>query len=469
MTATITRPKSKKAVASKKESPYKRLHVIIPIEDLFWASQQRPSVTQLWQECWTADPYGSRWMPLTSALGYSTFISAKKILSDSGLFIFKPDKSIQDGRETVKWMVQNLHGSRMKEFWEKANAEKQEPNSQKQESNAENTEMNAGSKEMGALYEASISGQNQSEQGFCEPSQTTQEHLTNSFDELVRCFSDTLTRNSREEETASAPLGGASPQAVESVEDSPTANDCTSLALVDVAESNPALLLAENQDCSIESKDCHEGTGSAAPVAQNEKSLNSAMPGAGVAIANQTPKLVEQNHSAMLLVENSVSGEGVKANHEGESSAAPIAQDEKSLNSAMPAAGVAIANQIQGQVEQGNPTSLLVENSVLGVEIKAVHEDTCSAVPVPSAEKWSSEAIVARSNLRPERMQKLKVAANSGQNPGLDFLQECWNDDPALQIVIKKLLVKFPQWGIAIVDGVLVKWDDSRSQNFLFY
>jgi hypothetical protein len=37
------------------------------------------------------------------------------------------------------------------------------------------------------------------------------------------------------------------------------------------------------------------------------------------------------------------------------------------------------------------------------------------------------------------------------------------------QIVIKKLLAKFSQWGIAIVDGVLVKWNDSRSQNFLFY
>jgi hypothetical protein len=54
-------------------------------------------------------------------------------------------------------------------------------------------------------------------------------------------------------------------------------------------------------------------------------------------------------------------------------------------------------------------------------------------------------------------MHKLKVAANSGQNPGLDFLQECW-DDPALVIVIKKLLVKFPQWGIACVNGVLVNW-----------
>ncbi|WP_242056019.1 hypothetical protein [Nostoc flagelliforme] len=81
---------------------------------------------------------------------------------------------------------------------------------------------------------------------------------------------------------------------------------------------------------------------------------------------------------------------------------------------------------------------------------------------------WSDEGknsaapvvnIVARSNMQPERMQKLKVVANSGQNPGFDFLQECW-DDPALQIVIKKLLVKFPQWGIAIVDGVLMKWNE---------
>ncbi|MHC5748198.1 MAG: hypothetical protein ACYTXT_41415 [Nostoc sp.] len=28
-------------------------------------------------------------------------------------------------------------------------------------------------------------------------------------------------------------------------------------------------------------------------------------------------------------------------------------------------------------------------------------------------------------------MQKLKVAANSGENPGFEYLQECWSDDPA--------------------------------------
>ncbi|AUB35442.1 Methyl-accepting chemotaxis protein [Nostoc flagelliforme CCNUN1] len=120
----------------------------------------------------------------------------------------------------------------------------------------------------------------------------------------------------------------------------------------------------------------------------------------------------------------------------------------------------AIANQTLEQVEQGNPTSLLVENSVSGGEIKAVHEDSFSAASVPNPEKWSHEAIVARSNMRPECMQKLKVAANSGENPGFEYLLSCWQDDPALQIVIKKLLVKFPQWGIAIVDGVLVDWEE---------
>lgn len=179
-------------------------------------------------------------------------------------------------------------------------------------------------------------------------------------------------------------------------------NLSTSLTLVDDAQGESALLLGENQDCGVEPKDCHvrvasrrEGTCSAAPVAQNEKSLN-------FAIANQTPELVKQGNSATLLVENSVSGGEVKANHEDESSAAPVT----------------------------------------------------------NARKWSHEAIVARANARPERMQKLKVAANSGQNPGFDFLQEYWNHDPVLQIVVKKLLAKYPQWEIACVDGVLVDWDE---------
>ena len=407
MTVTITRPKPKKAAATKAQSPYKRLHVIIPIEDMLWASQQKPSVTQLWQECWTADPYGSRWMPLSTEMGYSTFIQAKKVLSDSGLFIFKPDKSIEDGRETVRWTVKNLHGSRIRDFWEKASAEKQEPNAEKRELDAGDSDKDAGSEEMGALNQASILGQSQSKQGFQKPSRTGQEHLTNSTKEVVRCNSYTLAEISREEETAIAPLRVASPQSVQSVseleEDLPTATDCTSLALVDAAQSESASLLAENQDCGVEPKGCLEGDYSAAPVGEDEFSSSLAM-------SSDKPFHV-------------------------------------------------YANQTPGQVEQGQSASLPGENQVSDVEVKTVHEGESSAAPVPSAEKGSHEAIVARSKVRPERMQKLKLALNSGQNPGFEFLQECW-DDPALQIVIKKLLVKYPQWGIACVEGVLVKWND---------
>jgi hypothetical protein len=324
MTATITRPKLKKAAAAKPQSPYKRLHVIIPIEDMLWASQQKPSVTQLWQECWTADPYGSRWMPLSSGMGYSTFISAKKILSESGLFIFKPDKSIEDGRETASWMVKNLHGSRMKEFWEKANAENQQPDAKKQEPNAEISEIDAGSEEIGALNQASILGQSESEQGFLKPSRTVQEQLTNSSKEFVSCVSDTLTRNSREEETAHAPLGVASPQTVQGVSELPAATDCTTLTLVDAAPSQSALLLAENQVSGVEAIYPHEDTCSAAPVAQNEFSSS-------LAIANQTQGQVEAGNPTSLLVENSVSGGEVKATHEGTYSAAPVSLNQSEI------------------------------------------------------------------------------------------------------------------------------------------
>ena len=63
---------------------------------------------------------------------------------------------------------------------------------------------------------------------------------------------------------------------------------------MDAAPSQPAPLLAENQNCGIEPRDCHvrvasrrEGTCFAALVAQNEFRLNSA-------IANQTQGQVEQ-------------------------------------------------------------------------------------------------------------------------------------------------------------------------------
>lgn len=97
--------------------------MIIPVEDMLWASQQKPSVYKFWHQCWLADSSGQEWMPLTTTLSYSAFRQAKKLLFENGLFIFMPDKSIQDGRKTVCWMVKNLHGSEMKDFWEGVDAQ----------------------------------------------------------------------------------------------------------------------------------------------------------------------------------------------------------------------------------------------------------------------------------------------------------------------------------------------------------
>ncbi len=387
--------------------------MIIPIEDMLWASQQKSSVTQLWQECWTSDPYGSRWMPLSTGMGYSTFISAKKILSESGLFIFKPDKSIQDGRETVGWMIRNLHGSRMKEFWEGIDSAAQEPDSQKQAPNSEKRELNAGdleidagSEEMGALYQARISGESQSEKRFQQTSRTAQKHLTNSSKEIVRCFSDTQNADLLLEETAIAPFRGASPpvsQSVSEIEvDLPVATDCTTLTLVNAVQSQPASL---------------------------------------------------RDAARTLSSENSFFGNKVRDLQEDTIPAAPVAQNEK------------CSTKSESQAQQSQLTSLIAEKSVPSEKPRTDCEGTYSAAPIAQDNKWSSEAlftaegITARSKMRPQRIEKLKLTGMLGEKPAKEFLAECWNDDPALQIVIKKLLAKFPQWGIACVDGALVDWD----------
>ncbi len=108
---------------------------------------------------------------------------------------------------------------------------------------------------------------------FQNLSGTAQEHLKNSSKEFLRCVSSTQNENLPVDETAHAPLGGASPQTAGSVEEKelelPVVTDCTTPTLVDATESQPASLLAENQDCSDEPKDYHEDTSSAAPPLQN--------------------------------------------------------------------------------------------------------------------------------------------------------------------------------------------------------
>ncbi|MBE9054369.1 hypothetical protein IQ243_29065 [Nostocales cyanobacterium LEGE 11386] len=201
----------------------------------------------------------------------------------------------------------------------------------------------------------------------------------------MRCDSSTQHENTHCEETAIAPLGGASPQIVESVEEEkelPTACDCTSLKLVDAVQGQSTLLIREKLDCSVEPKDCHEDAISAAPITQHEEKAQFSL-----------------------------------------------------------------------------STSLTGENKISGGEDKT-HHDNLSAAPAPNDEKWSYEAVVERSKARPWRMEKLKMAGILEEKPDFSFLVECWEDDPALRIVIKGLVKKFPQWGLVAVDGVLMKWDE---------
>ncbi|MEH2029794.1 MAG: hypothetical protein V7K67_08980 [Nostoc sp.] len=376
---------SKSSSDRKSESPYKRLHVIIPIEDMLWASQQKSSVTQLWQECWTSDPYGSRWMPLTTNLGYSTFIQAKKILSESGLFIFKPDKSIQDGRETVGWIVRNLHGSRMKDFWEEVDSTKLEPSAQKQQPNSEDKEIDAGSEEMRASNQAPISGKTHSEQGLQKPSQTAQEHITNSSKEFVMCVSSTPNEISLGDETAIAPLGGASPQLVESVEekkeDLPMATDCTTLALVDSVQGQSTSLSVENEISGEEVRDCHEGFSSAAPSVLTKQILT--------------------NSEILNILES---------------------------------ANLGICPSLDAiAVLMKTPHSRSLMGAITNNPQWGINLSDYSTVPQSS-------------KLRSQREAKLKSFATRQEQPPSDFLQECL-DDPLLRIKLKRLSLTH-KWNI---------------------
>jgi hypothetical protein len=185
-----TSPKEVKA-KSKHIPKYSRPHMIIPIEDMDWAMTQIPSVHRLWSECWRCDPYGSRWMQLNTNLKRSAFMQAKKILEAQGLFLFKPDKSIGDGRETVCWMVQNLHGSRVISYWKGSTATDSKSMIMEIESIKENLE---------STLADSNDTETQSEQAFQQASVTSQKHLSNSSKELLRCD---------QESPAVAPLGGA--------------------------------------------------------------------------------------------------------------------------------------------------------------------------------------------------------------------------------------------------------------------
>lgn len=185
MTQTKTEPKAKPKQG--REPKYAKPHMIIPASDLAWALQQQPSVLKLWNQCWLADPYGSRWVQISTNLSDSAFRAARKVLSDAGLFVFKRETSINDARETVCWMGRNLHGARVKEFWQQEDATQKATAATNKATAATNEAIAATNEAIAATQKAGISPQTTQNQGLPEASVTSQEHLSNSSKEVLRC------------------------------------------------------------------------------------------------------------------------------------------------------------------------------------------------------------------------------------------------------------------------------------------
>ncbi|MEH2102578.1 MAG: hypothetical protein V7K76_23065 [Nostoc sp.] len=224
-------------------------------------------------------------------------------------------------------------------------------------------------------------------QGFQNPNNVANNSLT-TYQQPTKVVgrvvgSDAQSENSRGEETAHAPLGGASPQSIESaseLEDSPMATDCTTLALVDEPEGQPTSLSTENQVSGVEVKDCHEGTSSAAPAVLplqilTKIEISDILDAANLGICpslEAITALLETPHARSLLG--------------------------------------AITNNPQW-------------------DIKLADYSTVSAQGVQNRE------------LRSGRLNRLKSYATMGECPPDEFLQEC-QSDPVLAIQIKRMALQ---------------------------
>ncbi|MBW4428961.1 MAG: hypothetical protein KME50_32235 [Nostoc desertorum CM1-VF14] len=419
-----------------------RPHCKVSIEDINWVRQQSPSVQQLWLDSVAAEQFGGSAHKLDTNLTYKSLQKAGAALTAQGLFQFEEVFGrLPSGRPgLISYRVRNLHGYYNRFYWESSTSGENNSCDEKAVHAGEKVnqpgwnENHPGVEQIQADLESfQMNGQKSEDlQGFQKPNNVSNYPLT-TYQQPTKVVgmvvgSDALARNPRVEETAHAPLRGASPSRIESaseLEELPTAMNCTTLALVDAATSQSASLLAENQNCGVEAAVSHEGTYSAASVAQNEFSLNSA-------IANQVPVSLDQSEIFEWLDRANL----------GE--CPPLWVIQYLLDSKYYASIRATISKFEKQWNL----------SVVNYQVQESNEALFTAVRGASRR----EDIAIRSKVRLLRMEKLKMASQVGENPGFDFLQQCWNDDPALQIVIKKLLVQFPQWGIAVVDGVLVDW-----------
>ncbi|WP_256874804.1 hypothetical protein [Nostoc sp. C057] len=305
-----------------------RPHCKVSIEDINWVRQQPPSVQQLWLDSVAAEQFGGPAHKLDTNLTYKSFQKAGAALSAQGLFQFEEVFGrLPSGRPgLISYRVRNLHGYYNRFYWESSTSGETISCNEKAVHAGEKTNQPEPNKNHPKVEQIQSdlelfqknSQKSEELQGFQNPNNVSNNPLT-TYQQPTKVVgmvvgSDAPTENLHVEETAHAPLGGASPSRTESaseLEELPTAMDCTSLALVDDAPIQSASLLAENQDCGVEAIFPHEDTCSAVPVAQNEFSSS-------LAIAHQK-------------AENLVSGDEDKVNHEGTGSAAPVSLNQSEI------------------------------------------------------------------------------------------------------------------------------------------
>ncbi|WP_392536158.1 hypothetical protein [Nostoc sp. C117] len=140
----------------------------------------------------------------------------------------------------------------------------------------------------------------------------------------------------------------------------------------------------------------------------------------------------------------------------------------------------AIANQTQCQVEQGNSALLLGENQVSGVEVKncdvraaSRREGTGSAAPVPNPEKWSHQAIIARSNLDRSVCRNSKLRPIQGRIRGLISWRSAGMMTRLCRSWLKRCWLSFRSGGLRLgienfISVELAHWLHKQNQSFVF-
>ena len=200
--------KDKLSVRTKnnRRTSYIKPHMIIPIEDTTWALSQKPSITKLWLECWRCDPYGSRWMPLTTNLVNKTLKQAKAELRNRNLFDFKSEMRMLEGQRFYETYVINLHGSRRKEFW-KGGVIEDPTSTQEGENNpaweSQLSQIESSITPGGVIKNPTSSIQTHTQQGSQKASVTSHKRLSNSSKELLGRGEDTSQCSNRESEKRS--------------------------------------------------------------------------------------------------------------------------------------------------------------------------------------------------------------------------------------------------------------------------